>query len=294
MGTDTFGDDGDYDEEGGYYEDEFDEEAFYQDDDAIIAAPLPEVLPERRSPLEEWTDSTLLPLFRECQKRFHSNAYTSIPPAYKVPIGVADWQSISRNPSTPPSFSFLKTLTHDNILKGLRYNADLLKPGRDCEPHFTRWLWALLIAVKPWEDLDEESLVTLRNVGKKAAGVLKRLKDAGELEWKSAAEKEAERKELETAIAEGTIKHRKGRRAKDDKYEPYTPSANTLATLDMLVSVVGEVWRQRDLLVDRITHNLGRDWLEDGGTEETKQEEEKEEQDKPIPAEDLSDGEVEE
>lgn len=231
---------------------DWDQDAF-DNDEAYIAPPSPPPPVPQISALSQWHTSSLLPVFHRTREAYHSTI-PETPSPYTTPIGVADWQSLVRDPLRPPTLPFLKSLSHDNILRGLRYNADLLKPGRDCELFFTRWLWALLVAIKPWEDLDEEGLVVIRNVGKKAAQVLSRLKAAGELERGGSAAR--------APPAEGEVR-RPGRKSKDDRYDPYTPSANTLATLDMVVSVVGEVWRQRDLLVERITHALGEEWVEE-------------------------------
>ncbi|KAI5801506.1 hypothetical protein DFH27DRAFT_556998 [Peziza echinospora] len=56
-----------------------------------------------------------------------------------------------------------------------------------------------------------------------------------------------------------TQKRRKNRALKDGNYD-YTPSANTLGTLDMIISIVGDFFGQRDLLEERVFHSLGGTW----------------------------------
>ena len=56
-------------------------------------------------------------------------------------------------------------------------------------------------------------------------------------------------------------KKRKNRKAKSGVYD-YVPSANTLGTLDVIISVVGDFFGQRDLLSDRKYHTLGGTWQE--------------------------------
>lgn len=56
-------------------------------------------------------------------------------------------------------------------------------------------------------------------------------------------------------------KKRKNRKAKSGVYD-YVPSANTLGTLDVIISIVGDFFGQRDLLGDRKYHTLGGAWNE--------------------------------
>ena len=62
------------------------------------------------------------------------------------------------------------------------------------------------------------------------------------------------------AVALGRLnKFRKNRKPKNGKYN-YVPSPNTLGTLDMIISIVGDVFGQRDLLEERKYHTLGGSW----------------------------------
>ncbi|RPB24072.1 hypothetical protein L211DRAFT_824569 [Terfezia boudieri ATCC MYA-4762] len=54
-------------------------------------------------------------------------------------------------------------------------------------------------------------------------------------------------------------KKRKNRKPKNGIYD-YIPSANTLGTLDMIISIVGDFFGQRDLLGERRYHSLGASW----------------------------------
>jgi len=54
-------------------------------------------------------------------------------------------------------------------------------------------------------------------------------------------------------------KKRKNRKPKNGNYD-YIPSANTLSTLDMIISIVGDFFGQRDLLDERRYHSLGATW----------------------------------
>ena len=56
-------------------------------------------------------------------------------------------------------------------------------------------------------------------------------------------------------------KKRKNRKAKSGVYD-YVPSANTLGTLDVIISVVGDFFGQRDLLSERKYYSLGGTWQE--------------------------------
>ncbi|KAF8420425.1 hypothetical protein EV426DRAFT_576363 [Tirmania nivea] len=56
-------------------------------------------------------------------------------------------------------------------------------------------------------------------------------------------------------------KKRKNRKPKNGNYD-YIPSANTLSTLDMIISIVGDFFGQRDLLNERRYHSLGATWNE--------------------------------
>jgi len=56
-------------------------------------------------------------------------------------------------------------------------------------------------------------------------------------------------------------KKRKNRKSKNGNYD-YIPSANTLSTLDMVISIVGDFFGQRDLLDERRYHSLGASWNE--------------------------------
>lgn len=63
----------------------------------------------------------------------------------------------------------------------------------------------------------------------------------------------------ESVANQRLTKRRKNRKAKNGNYN-YVPSPNTLSTLDMIISIVGDFFGQRDLLEERKYHTLGGSW----------------------------------
>ncbi|RPA74320.1 hypothetical protein BJ508DRAFT_418669 [Ascobolus immersus RN42] len=233
-------------------------------DEAYIAPPSPPKALPPPTPYERWRSSGLLPLFKHLHETFHSTPVSNPPPKspYDIPVGVERWNKLVTDPTKPPSFTFLRAISHDNAVKGLRFITERLKPGKDVDLSFTHWIWALFMAVRPFGELEEDYLVTLRGIGKKAVTVLAKLEDRKQLgKVPDKLEDEAGYIDVSKLDFEDPAYIAEMKRRKYHYYDPrYRPTANTLATLDMVIGLVGEVWGQRDLFMDRISHELGEDW----------------------------------
>lgn len=249
-------------EENGEEEEEYGEEDYYDsddDDEAFIAPPSP-VIEKPATPHETWQNSTLVPVFTHLHEMFHSTPLSKIPPKlpYQIPVGVERWHKFVSESNIPPTFAFLRAVSHDNIVKGLKFITDRLKAGKDVDSSFTIWIWTLFIGVRPYGEIEEENLLTLRAIGKKCISILTKLNERKQL-GEYIEEDEPAEEELPPVGSEEYIAEMK--RRKYYHYDrKYRPTPNTLATLDMIIGLVGHVWRQRDLFMERIGHGLGKGW----------------------------------
>lgn len=244
-----------------------------------------------------------------------SNVVSSTRP---LPHKQEDWLDLLYK--TSPTVTYLWKMDQHTVLKGMKIMVDLLKVGADTPVEQTRWIYGLLLRCS--EVMTPDEVFIVRELGKRALHVQKRLEfsnclsgtraqvatpESDHLKAITTEGEEADRNhsaeaspppnisegtscdllpaadtdsgafetpsgELETPsddispVAQSSItpsiyKKRKNRKAKSGVYD-YVPSANTLGTLDVIISIVGDFFGQRDLLDDRKYHTLGGTWNE--------------------------------
>lgn len=104
--------------------------------------------------------------------------------------------------------------------------------------------------------------VTLQSTAEdKALSEVLAVEQPGSLEPSSALNVSPTTPDPKAIVNQRLHKKRKNRKPKNGNYD-YIPSANTLSTLDMIISIVGDFFGQRDLLDERRYHSLGATWNE--------------------------------
>ncbi|KAI5364529.1 hypothetical protein Slin15195_G040660 [Septoria linicola] len=175
----------------------------------------------------------------------------------------AEWQRILG--SKPPMPAQLRAMNQDIVFRVLQLLLDsYLTKGRNIKKVTSAWIWALLCRLDDVGNLNNDQVYPLRELGKRviflqlhfsdpeAAAQLEALEQQGH---SPAAADDAPADEGNKSFngTETEATTPSGQQEKDDQAGP---SENTLATLDMILVVVGEMFGQRDLLEFR------RPWTE--------------------------------
>ena len=134
------------------------------------------------------------------------------------------------------------------ILRLLRLVKRTLYRSTNLTPAKSAWIFSLLAKLGDVGTLDNDAVSVVRELGKKAVWVLcgfgaKATADATEdlIEASDAsAGEEPDRTRRNTSSPPPDVS--------EEQDVPEIPDANTRATLDMIISVVGECYGQRDLL----------------------------------------------
>lgn len=157
----------------------------------------------------------------------------------------------------PPTQVQLHEIDYDAALALLdMIREHLLERGKPINRNTSAWLWALLAKLDDVGAMNNDEVSVLRELGKRAVIVQISFKDstaAAELEDLGRKETtgreddgdEAQRGEEDGSQAEADKKADTAETSASDKASEVE---NTLATLDMILTVVGETFRQRDLL----------------------------------------------
>jgi len=104
----------------------------------------------------------------------------------------------------------------------------------------SRWIWGLLARLEDGGQLNTNQVASVRDLAKTAVWVGYKYRKMG-------VEKDAGGSELDLAKAKIL-----GKLDEADQKEEI-PDANTLATLDLIITVAGEFYGQRDLLQSRLS-----------------------------------------
>lgn len=162
---------------------------------------------------------------------------------------------------TAPSHVKLHELDYEAALGLLQFiESEFLQRGQQLTRYTSAWIWALLAKLDDVGAMNNDEVSVIRELGKRAVIVQISFKDstaAAELE-------EVGRREAFAGGEEPPLgKHEEGIGASEadaetsadttdasnpDTFEKASDTENTLATLDMILTIVGEVFRQRDLL----------------------------------------------
>ena len=162
--------------------------------------------------------------------------------------------------SMAPSPAQLQALDQEDTLSMLELiQKHCFKRGETLRPSTSAWIWALLAKLDDVGTMNNDEVFVLRDLGKRALVIQISFNDAAmaaQLEEISRAEAAWESDEANTSQHEGqdteataadTAKTDTAGSSVTQKLDP----ENTLATLDMVVTIVGEFFGQRDLLDSR-------------------------------------------
>ena len=160
----------------------------------------------------------------------------------------------------PPSPAQLQALDQEDTLSMLELiQKHCFKRGETLRPSASAWIWALLAKLNDVGTMNNDEVFVLRDLGKRALVIQISFNDAAmaaQLEEISRAEAAWESDEANTSQHEGQdTEATAADAAKTDtagsSVTQMLDPENTLATLDMIVTIVGEFFGQRDLLDSR-------------------------------------------
>ena len=159
-----------------------------------------------------------------------------------------------------PSPAQLQALDQEDTLSMLELiQKHCFKRGETLRPSTSAWIWALLAKLDDVGTMNNDEVFVLRDLGKRALVIQISFNDAAmaaQLEEISRAEAAWESDEANASQPEGQgTKATAADAAKTDTagstVTQMLDPENTLATLDMIVTIVGEFFGQRDLLDSR-------------------------------------------
>jgi len=160
----------------------------------------------------------------------------------------------------PPSPAQLQALDQEDTLSMLELiQKHCFKRGETLRPSTSAWIWALLAKLDDVGTMNNDEVFVLRDLGKRALVIQISFNNAAmaaQLEEISRAEAAWESDEANTSQHEGQdTEATAADAAKTDtagsSVTQMLDPENTLATLDMIVTIVGEFFGQRDLLDSR-------------------------------------------
>lgn len=172
------------------------------------------------------------------------------------PSSPAQWRRCIFN--TQPRMLLLNQLEHADVVAGLAELEILLSAANvQKRKHMGAWAWGLLAQCREVGQMGSEEVGVVRDLGKKARGILRGIMAGIEEDDEATAgdRQKDEGDELEPVHSIPTHSSDPLAAARQrllDSLPPSSPDDTTLATLDMIVTIVGEFYRQRDLLDGRI------------------------------------------
>jgi hypothetical protein len=150
----------------------------------------------------------------------------------------------------PPSLAQLQALDQEDTLSMLELiQKRFFNRGETLSPNASAWIWALLAKLNDVGTMNNDEVFVLRDLGKRALVISISFNNAAmaaQLEEISRAEAASESDEPNTSQHDAAKTDTAGSSV-TQKLDP----ENTLATLDMIVTIVGEFFGQRDLLDSR-------------------------------------------
>jgi hypothetical protein len=159
-----------------------------------------------------------------------------------------------------PSLSQLQALDQEDTFSMLELiHKSYFKRGETLGQHTSAWIWALLARLGDVGTMNNDEVFVLRDLGKRALVIQISFNDsamAAQLEELSRAEAASDSSdEVTTPRHEGSQTAAVADTDKADtagsSVTPMLDPESTLATLDMIVTIVGEFFGQRDLLDSR-------------------------------------------
>ncbi|KAI7237877.1 hypothetical protein KC330_g2934 [Hortaea werneckii] len=171
------------------------------------------------------------------------------------PKARAEWTRLLT--SISPQTAQVKAMDRDTVYSILSIvQENHLKRNTEMTTCTGAWIWALISRLDDVGTMDNDQVSSLRELGKKAVLVQLSFKDsdaAQQLEAVGADEKKQASNEKNSKFDNGSEKPASS--SNDNDVEEGHPEADvnsaretTLATLDMIINIVGDVFGQRDLL----------------------------------------------
>jgi hypothetical protein len=149
-----------------------------------------------------------------------------------------------------PSLAQLQALDQEDTLSMLELiQKRFFNRGETLSPNASAWIWALLAKLNDVGTMNNDEVFVLRDLGKRALVISISFNNAAmaaQLEEISRAEAASESDEANTSQHDAAKTDTVGSSV-TQKLDP----ENTLAALDMIVTIVGEFFGQRDLLDSR-------------------------------------------
>ena len=178
----------------------------------------------------------------------------------------AQWTRLVR--TVPPSLTQIQAMDQDNVIKVLELiKKQYLQPGKAIEALVGAWIWALIARLDDVGTMTNDRVSALREFAKQAVLVQVSLHDPdAAAQLQNIAEQEAHDLDCgatgtpDEALANGSFSNCAGTNVASASNErgvhiDEAAESSTLATLDMIITVVGDVFGQRDLLEFR------RSWI---------------------------------
>lgn len=158
--------------------------------------------------------------------------------------------------NAPPSPTQLQQLDQDDTLSMLQLiQIHYFKRGETLGPNISTWIWALLANLNVVGTMNNDEVFVLRDLGKRALVIQISFNDAAmaaQLEDISRAEAALDSDEALSPRGEAKQPADAGKTdIAGSSVKLLLDPESTLATLDMIVTIVGEFYGQRDLLESR-------------------------------------------
>ncbi|KAK5133475.1 hypothetical protein LTR08_007717 [Meristemomyces frigidus] len=178
----------------------------------------------------------------------------------------AEWTRLLR--TTPPLSAQVRLMDHDTVYALLAMVQKMfLVRAKDIAMITSAWVWSLLTRLDDVGTMSNDQVAVIREFGKKAVLVQLSLHDpaaAQQLEAIGADSKAQMKDDSDINITnEDMTEPNNGGQGTDDTSKGTNEESpgrqNTLATLDMVITVVGDVFGQRDLLEFRQPWNVCED-----------------------------------
>lgn len=233
----------------------------YYADGAYTAAPIPVTNGHTRESEEDESDEDPQEAYyTSLRARFAAlSSLLETPPPSDIDLSSASqtaqrlslgtkpaWRSVL---NTTPTTGILGQLPQESILLGLRMLESRLEKEQLLKKRsLSLWAWGLLARCRDAGQMVSEDIGILRDLGKKALSVLRGLR-VGMEQGLSNAEEQSETSGPENAPDAAKMNEPDDELPSSDIDEDIT---RLLATLDMIITVVGEFYGQRDLLAGRI------------------------------------------
>lgn len=167
----------------------------------------------------------------------------------------AEWTRLLKSTAPlPAQIRAMDLVTVDNLLKLIQRM--YLVRGQYVSGNVSTWIWSLVARLGDVGTMDNDQVYAVRELGKKAVLVQLSFHDPVAAQQLEAMEAQETTKVAESSV--GNLQHADSEDAKssglpgpDVSIEPSEASPareNTLATLDMIITIVGEVFGQKDML----------------------------------------------